>query len=294
MPDAATAADIWEAYAARYAVHTGRRRHEHMLAPGDAHDAPMPISYYVWALRNTATGRVIVVDTGFTADKARARGQTYHRTPAEALRLIGIEPGTVEEVILTHLHYDHVGGFAWFPRARFHLQDREMAVATGRHMRHPIMRKSYEVEDILAIVRRNYAERVRFHDGDGRIAPGVSVHHVGGHAAGLQVVRVKTARGALVLAADATHFYENMRARIPFPIIFSLADMLEAFDRLRALADGPDLIVPGHDPLVLSVYPPAAPGLEDIAVRLDATPVRPSPLAEDDTAGPWPMGPERF
>jgi len=273
-----SAPDTWEAYAIRYAVNDRRRRREHLLAPGDPHDGPMPISYYVWALRQPQTGRAIAVDTGFTVDKAIARGHDYHRTPGDALRLVGIEPGEVEDVILTHMHYDHVGGFAWFPKARFHLQDREMVVATGRHMRHAHMRRSYEVEDVAAVLRRNYQERVRWHDGEGRVAPGVTVHHVGGHAAGLQVVRARTARGMLVLAADATHFYENMRAGNPFPVIYSLADMMEGYDKLRALADGNDLIVPGHDPLVLDLYPPAGPGLEGIAVRLDLPPLRPPPL----------------
>ena len=56
-------------------------------------------------------------------------------------------------------------------------------------------------------------ERVTFHSGDGEVAPGVTVHRVGGHSDGLQVVRVETARGPVVLASDAAHYYAQPASR---------------------------------------------------------------------------------
>src|SRR5262249_26050409 len=47
----------------------------------------------------------------------------------EGLKAIGIDPETVENVIVTHLHYDHAGNYELFPRARYHLQDLEMGYA---------------------------------------------------------------------------------------------------------------------------------------------------------------------
>ena len=66
---------------------------------------------------------------------AARRQRTFLRCPVQSLALLGIEATTVSDVILTHLHYDHVGNFDRFPAARFHLQEREMAYATGRYMR---------------------------------------------------------------------------------------------------------------------------------------------------------------
>src|SRR5260370_39751694 len=83
---------------------------------------------------------------------------------------------------LTHLHYDHVGNFDRFPKARFHLQERELAYATGRYMRYPRLSHSFEVEDVCGIVRLNYARRVIFYNGDAELAPGLTVHAVGGHS----------------------------------------------------------------------------------------------------------------
>jgi glyoxylase-like metal-dependent hydrolase (beta-lactamase superfamily II) len=114
-----------------------------------------------------------------------------------------------------------------------------------------------------------YAGRVRFHDGDAEIAPGVSLHLIGGHTMGLQVVQVATRRGWVVLASDASHFYANMEQVRPFPIVYSVGDMVEGYRKLRALADSPAHIVPGHDPMVMQRYPAPSKDLEGIVVRLD-------------------------
>ena len=106
-------------------------------------------------------------------------------------------------------------------------------------------------------------------NGDAELAPGVSVHLIGGHTMGLQVVRVATRRGWVVLASDASHFYANMEESRPFPIVFSVADMVEGYGRLRALAESPAHIIPGHDPLVLERYPAPSKALEGVVVRLD-------------------------
>jgi glyoxylase-like metal-dependent hydrolase (beta-lactamase superfamily II) len=110
---------------------------------------------------------------------------------------------------------------------------------------------------------------VRFHNGDGAIAPAVSVHLIGGHTMGLQVVRVATRRGWVVLASDASHFYANMEDVRPFPIVYSVVDMVEGYRKLHALADSPAHLIPGHDPLVFERYPPPMKELQGIAVRLD-------------------------
>jgi glyoxylase-like metal-dependent hydrolase (beta-lactamase superfamily II) len=136
-------------------------------------------------------------------------------------------------------------------------------------MGQPELRGAYEVEDVVGMVRRAYAGRVRFHDGDAEIAPGVSLHLIGGHTMGMQAVRVATRRGWVVLASDASHFYANMEQERPFPIVYNVAAMVEGYARLRSLAASPAHIIPGHDPLVLERYPAPSKGLEGIVVRLD-------------------------
>jgi glyoxylase-like metal-dependent hydrolase (beta-lactamase superfamily II) len=256
---------VYEVYAIKYAHHE-RDASENFIG-GDPHDGPMPLDYFVWLVRGE--GRGLVVDTGFSAATAARRGRNHLRCPTEGLRMLGVEASTVSDVVITHLHYDHVGNFDLFPAASFHLQDDELSYATGRHMRHPVFSGAFDVEDVVGMVRNAYRGRVHFHDGDAELFPGISLHLIGGHTKGLQVVRVATRRGWLVLASDASHFYANMEQVRPFPIVYSVADMVEGYRRLRELADSAAHIIPGHDPLVLSRYPAPNADLEGIIARLD-------------------------
>jgi glyoxylase-like metal-dependent hydrolase (beta-lactamase superfamily II) len=248
---------LWEVYAARYGAQT-RTAGMNMIGTSDPHDLPMPLDFFVWLLR--FGDRQIVVDTGFRGEGTLTRGRRILRSVRDALMQLGCDPERVREVVITHLHYDHAGNLDLFPSAVFHLQEREMAFATGRNMCAACMRHAFDVEDVVAMVRALYADRVVFHDGEDEIAPGVSVHHVGGHTDGLQMVRVMTTRGPLVLASDASHIYANFERGLSFPIVFNLGDMVAGWRRARDLSGGDEtLIIPGHDPLVRNRFQ-AVPG----------------------------------
>jgi len=261
-------ADTYEIYAVRYAHHE-RRASENFLG-GDAHDGPMPLDYFVWAIKSA--GRTLVLDTGFDKAMAEKRGREFLRPPREGLLAIGVDPAEVRDVIISHMHYDHAGNRDLFPNAIFHLQDREMAFCAGRCMCHPQLRRSFEADDVAAMIDRLFRGRVHFHDGVGEVAPGITVHHVGGHTNGLQVARVKTRRGWVVLASDASHFYANFEQMRAYPTVYNVGDMLEGFATVKRLASSIGHVVPGHDPLVLRRYPAPNPALQGIAVRLDVEP----------------------
>ena len=254
----------YEVFAVKYAERDARRP-EHFIG-GDPHDVPMPMDYFVWAI--VGNGQTWVVDTGFEAADAERRRRRLLRSASDALELIGVDASRAPNVILTHLHYDHVGGFGQFPNARFHVQDRELAFATGRHMTVADQRHGFTASHIADVVVAVHQGRVGFHDGDIELAPGLSIHHVGGHTDGLQVVRVETGIGCLVLASDATHYYENLEAVRPFPIVFDVDAMVAGYERIRALAGRDGVIVPGHDPQVFERHAAADASLAGIAVRL--------------------------
>jgi len=260
--------DVHEVYAVRYGHHP-RRAAENFIG-GDPHDIIQPLDYFVWAIVGAAG--TIVLDTGFDEAVGNRRKRQTVRPVREGLAALGIAPDAVRDVILSHMHYDHSGNFDLFPNARYHLQDREMDYATGRCMCHAQMRNSYEEDYIVAMVRKVFAGRAAFHDGDDEIAPGVTVHYIGGHAKGLQSVRVKTRRGYVMLASDATHLYTHMEEGRVFPTTYNIGEVLEGYARLKNLATSPQHVVPGHDPQVLARYPAAKPGLEGWIVRLDVEP----------------------
>ncbi|MBL6750201.1 MAG: N-acyl homoserine lactonase family protein [Nevskia sp.] len=260
--------DCYEIRAIKYAW-LMRRSPENFIG-GDAHDSEMPLNYYVWVISNPA--RRVVVDTGFTESMARKRDRQIFKPVAAGLQALDIVPERVDDVIITHMHYDHAGNIPLFANARFHLQDSEMDFATGRCMCHAVLRHGYEADDVANMVRCVFDQRVQFHDGAAEIAPGIEVHHVGGHTKGLQAVRVRTRRGWVVLASDASHFYAHMDQGRAFPIVYNVGDMLEGHKTLFRLATSARHVIPGHDPLVASRYPAAGPGMEGWIVRLDADP----------------------
>jgi len=260
--------DVHEVYAIRYAHHA-RRSGDNFIG-GDPHDVLQPLDFFVWAIVGPAGA--IVVDSGFDEAVGRRRQREIVKPVRAGLDALGIVPEAVATVLVSHLHYDHCGNHDLFPRARYHLQDREMAYATGRCMCHAALRVPFEADDVVAMVRKVFAGRADFHDGGGEIVPGVSVHLIGGHSKGLQCVRVKTRRGHVVLAADAAHLYAHIDSGRVFPITYDIAEVLEGYATLQRLATSPRHVVPGHDPLVLTRYPAAKPGLEGWIARLDAEP----------------------
>jgi len=261
--------DTYEVFAIRYASLSNRKASENFIG-GDPHESASDLDYFVWLARSAA--RAFVIDTGFDARVGARRGRRMMHPPERGLALLGVDAKEVKDVIITHLHYDHVGNFGLFPAATFHLQDEEMAYATGRHMAQGFFNYAYEADEVAAMVREVYKGRVCFHDGDAELAPGLSLHRIGGHTKGLQVVRVHTRIGWIVLASDAAHLYANMNETRPFPIVFDAGAMVEGYRRLRELADAPELVVPGHDPLVMRRYPAPSADLQGIAVRLDRRP----------------------
>jgi glyoxylase-like metal-dependent hydrolase (beta-lactamase superfamily II) len=254
----------YNVYAVKYATRdarSGEHFHGH-----DLHDVPMPMDYFVWAA--VSAEHTVVVDAGFTAEVAARRGRKHLRCPTEGLEALGIDCARVPYVILTHLHYDHVGNLEKFPEATYVVQEAEMAFWTGRYAGRDYFRTLVEGDDIAYLVQENFEGRLRFVAGSEEIVPGIEVHRTGGHSAGLQVVRVKTARGSVVLASDATHFYANIEQDRPYSIVSDLPRMYGAFDLVHALADSSAHMVPGHDPLVMERFPAAGKHLEGVAVRI--------------------------
>ena len=199
----------------------------------------------------------VVLDTGFDAAMAARAGASWCRPVEAGLRAIGIDPAAVQR-------RDHHATCittmpaitSCFPRRAITCRTEEMALL---HRPLPCatraLRAAFESRTCRPWSASCSADRVVFHDGDAELAPGITLHRVGGHTRGLQVVRVATRRGWVVLASDAAHFYANWRQRRPFPIVENVAAYLEAFGRIEALADSPRHVIPGHDPLVLTAIP---------------------------------------
>ncbi len=270
-PSAAAAERLTSGYevsAIRYAtVRTFRRRQFYDYERYNEPDSELELSCYLWVLRSKS--RTIVVDTGIGGDVARRRGNSLLIPPVEALRQFGVEPLEVSDVILTHLHFDHVGNVEAFPNATFTLPRRELEFWTGPLARRLHFQWTVEDEEIGLIADAHRRGRVRLIDGTEEIFDGITAHCVGGHSPGQQITVVANPQGDVVLASDAIHFYEEMELDRPYIVAANLAEMYEAYDLLRHLAAKPGTsLLPGHDPLVMSRFPASRVALGGNAVTV--------------------------
>lgn len=252
LPEGPSEHDVYDIYQMTYGGDPKRTVHNNYMLL-DMHDGPMPLDFNVWIAHNRH--RTFLVDTGFGPRAAAERGRPIDFDPIDGLNRIGVDTETLADVFITHLHFDHAGSIDRFAKARFHIQDGEVAYATGRCMCDRFERRPFDVEDVVALVRHTYADRVVFHDGDEPVFPGVSVHKFPGHSAAMQAVRVNTRRGPVVLASDVTHFWANVLNMKPFNLTINVSQTLDSYRRLLALAGEADRIIPGHDPKVKRVFP---------------------------------------
>jgi len=214
---------------------------------------PMDMAYYMWLVTNGEHS--VVVDLGFTREMCAKRGRQWLHEPAGLFDQVGFPTDKIEHVIVSHMHWDHVGNYKLFPNAKFYIQEDEMTFWTGKYVKYPVFQHAIEVEDVVEMVRYNYAGRLYFPDSGDEIVPGVKVHKVGGHTKGIMITEVPTASGTAVIASDAVHTYANLRSNTPFTIIHSVPDFIDGFNTMRRLAADEDHILPGHDADVMNRHP---------------------------------------
>jgi glyoxylase-like metal-dependent hydrolase (beta-lactamase superfamily II) len=227
-----------------------------------AHE-PLTLHYFVWLILGGP--HPVLVDTGFLDDDARARGMRGYVSPAAMVERAGVKPADVPVALITHLHYDHWAGHSLFPAAEYWIQREEVAFWTGPLSGSPAFGQSANPGALARLGPLTEARRVRMLEGDHDVLPGIRVHRVGGHTAGLQIVTVRTGRGTVVLTSDASHFYRNVETRQPVQIITNLPEMLAGFETIHMLAGAERLIVAGHDPAVAERFQPVEPGIIQIA-----------------------------
>jgi len=229
-------------------------------------DGPQTMDFFFYLLRDG--GRLVLIDTGFDLGEAERRpGREVVISPQEALSRLGIDPGAVEQLVITHLHWDHIGNLDLFPNAELLVPQAELDF-----WRDPVARRtqfwSHTDPAGLEVLWRLVEEgRVRGTGADEELVPGVRGIVVGGHSAGQQILVVDATDGVVVLTSDAVHLYEELELERPFAVAVDFRQMYEAYGLLRGLEAEGALIVPGHDPLVSERFPSLGDGA-DFALRI--------------------------
>ena len=226
------------------------------LVMGAPREETIDIALIVWLIRGG--GRTILFDTGFHRQSWIERFKvTDFVPPDDAVRLAGVEPTEVSDVVISHAHWDHVGGIDLFPNATVWIQRAEFEYYIGAAWQEGGRHGGIDVEDLVSLVRRNAAGKLRLVDGDDReILPGIRVFTGARHTYASEYVRV-AGEPVYVLASDNCYLYRNLDTRAPVAT-FAPEDRsanLAAFERMIALAGAKERVVPGHDPLQFQRFP---------------------------------------
>jgi glyoxylase-like metal-dependent hydrolase (beta-lactamase superfamily II) len=215
----------------------------------------LDIAMTVWLVRGN--GRNILVDSGFYRQQFFKQWKVNDFVkPSEALAPLGVKPEDITDVIITHMHWDHADGMDLFPKARIWLQKDEYSYYTGEAWQQKNTHGGIDPDDVLAVVKLNMEGRVGLVNGDAQeIIPGVTCYIGGKHTYQSQYVGVSSKAGTVVLASDNMYLYENLEKHTPIAQTLDADSNLRAQDRMKQLAAGPRLIIPGHDPAVFDKFP---------------------------------------
>ncbi|WP_197938279.1 N-acyl homoserine lactonase family protein [Phytohabitans flavus] len=253
-----------EVLAVRYGTRAARKSEVflHFDMYGEP-DADIQMDYYFWVLR--LGGQTILVDCGFNEASGGRRRRTMLCPPSRALSRLGIDPGTITTIVVTHGHYDHIGNLPDFPDARLVMARREYDFWTSPMGGKPLFAVSAETDDVAALHAAHDEGRIEFFTTHTSLPGGVDLVEVGGHTPGQLIVRV----GDVVLASDALHYYEELDEDRPFVHVADLPAMYAGFDMLRQLGETHRLVA-GHDPDVMRRFPVVGDGLAAL-ITLDGS-----------------------
>jgi glyoxylase-like metal-dependent hydrolase (beta-lactamase superfamily II) len=260
--------ETYRVLAARYAEReTTLSRIYYAWPTYDEPDGPVRMSYYFWVLQ-PPVGPPVIVDTGFDPELADQMNRPWTITPAAILDKLGIDGAQVEQVVVTHLHYDHIGNLNLFPNARFTVAECELDFWSG-----PVAKRSHfaahaDPRGVDHLLRAGAEGRLRLVEHELTVTPGVTVERVGGHSPGQLIVSVATAEGRVLLASDAVHYYDELELDRPFAVIADLAAAYAAFDVINEARSAGAVFVPAHDPLVMERHPPADDALSGLVVTI--------------------------
>ncbi|MBZ5572402.1 MAG: N-acyl homoserine lactonase family protein [Acidobacteriia bacterium] len=252
----------YEIYAIRYATLPGFPVAE--LVQGADPARKLDIAMLIWLVRGN--GHNILVDSGFYRDHFFKEWHVNdYVKPSDAIAKVGLKPEDITDVIITHMHWDHADGMDLFPKARIWIQKEEFEYYAGQAWQSKDTHGGIDSEDVLALVRLNTEGRVSLVGGDAReVLPGITCYTGGKHTYQSQYVGVQTTAGTVILASDNMYLYENLDKHVPIAATLDAVSNLRAQDRMKQLATSPRLIIPGHDPAVMTRFSVVAPGVVKI------------------------------
>jgi glyoxylase-like metal-dependent hydrolase (beta-lactamase superfamily II) len=234
-------------------------------SPGDAvaemvigapPDEKIDTVYAVWLIRGG--GRNILFDSGFHRERWFKEWTIKdYLSPDQAVRLAGVKPEEVTDVVISHAHWDHMGGIDLFPKATIWIQKEEYRYYTGPAWQPGGDHGGIDPDDVVQLAKLNTEGRIHLIDGDDvEIFPGIRAYTGGRHTYASQYILV-AGKPPFVLASDNVYLYRNLAEHKP-SATFTEADYpanIKNQERMIAMAGAADRVIPGHDALQFQKFP---------------------------------------
>jgi glyoxylase-like metal-dependent hydrolase (beta-lactamase superfamily II) len=219
-------------------------------------DQKVDVAMVVWLIRGG--GHTILFDSGFHRDTfLKDFPMKDYMRPDEAVKTAGVAPDDVTDIVISHAHWDHMGGIDLFPRATVWIQREEYRYYTGDAWQKGGNHGGIDPADVQELVKLNTEHRLRFVDGDSvEIFPGITAYTGSRHTFDSQYLRI-AGRSTYVLASDNVYFYLNLSQHLA-SATFSDADHaanIAQQKQMTELAGSVDRVVPGHDILQFQRFP---------------------------------------
>jgi glyoxylase-like metal-dependent hydrolase (beta-lactamase superfamily II) len=226
------------------------------LVVGGPKDVKVDIAMVVWLIRGG--GRTILFDSGFHRDTfLKYFPMKDYLRPDDAVKLAGVKPEEVTDIVISHAHWDHMGGIDLFPKAKVWIQKEEYRYYTMEAWQPAGNHGGIDPDDVKQLLQLNTEGRLRLVDGDNvEIFPGIRAYTGSRHTYASQYLRVE-GNPSFVLASDNCYFYLNLSSHLA-SATFSDADHpanIAAQSRMIELAGSVDRVVPGHDALQFQKFP---------------------------------------
>jgi glyoxylase-like metal-dependent hydrolase (beta-lactamase superfamily II) len=221
-------------------------------------------TYMIWLLKGD-NGKNILVDAGYL-DTTKVKGKGYIR-PDSLLERINVKPTDITDVIITHSHYDHIGGINLFPKAKVWMHKDEFDYFVGEAWQENGKSVALKKNDVRNIIEINLQGRLKLVIGDDiEIMPGIRVYIGSKHSFENMylLVNSNSKTNKIIIASDAIWLYYQLDNLLPPTLCFDPVAYVEAMKRMKTLVTNPDFIIPGHDYLVFSKFPKVADGIVKI------------------------------
>ncbi len=197
----------------------------------------------------------ILVDVGFTADCCKKYmpdvKQKENQNPVAQLKMHGVAPEDIDDIIITHAHFDHLSSVVnEYKNARIHIQKKEYEFTMNPP--HPWFREFIDI-DLLKEIGREKNDRLNLIDGECELFPDIKIIATPGHTAGHQSVLVDTEAGKFCITGDAILNYRNLEEDVGPGFNTNLVECMQSIQKLRNLSNRGVTILAGHDPKMLKL-----------------------------------------